>query len=316
MKVLNILMAAALVLASAVLLSTGAAARGVESHNITFNVAYGAVVVAEDIAFESPLSRELVLDIPSNTKGLSVKVDRSNSAYETEDSKLMINLSSAKRVRFSYVTPDFLDGTDFTASFRAQYNISELRIKLVLPENAVLAKPLSESRVGHGSVYPKPSSALTDGRSIILIWDYGSVDKGEEKSFFVRYKRQASSFYITVLGVLIAALILGIGAYFGMAVYRSRKRAKRAYEEPQEKAEEPGKGPEEEGSFGKHLKEDEEQVVNLLKQREGKCEQGTLRIITGFSKAKLSGLLKELEDRKIVHREKRGKKNLVFLKEQ
>jgi uncharacterized membrane protein len=65
-----------------------------------------------------------------------------------------------------------------------------------------------------------------------------------------------------------------------------------------------------------HLKEDEEQVVNILKQREGNCEQGTLRVITGFSKAKLSGLLMELEARKIVHKEKRGKKNLVFLKNQ
>jgi uncharacterized membrane protein len=41
-----------------------------------------------------------------------------------------------------------------------------------------------------------------------------------------------------------------------------------------------------------------------------------LRVITGFSKAKLSGLLKELEERNVVYKEKRGKKNLVFLREQ
>jgi uncharacterized membrane protein len=55
--------------------------------------------------------------------------------------------------------------------------------------------------------------------------------------------------------------------------------------------------------------------VTILREREGKCEQGTLRVITGFSKAKLSGLLKELDERRIVHKEKRGKKNLVFLKD-
>jgi uncharacterized membrane protein len=72
---------------------------------------------------------------------------------------------------------------------------------------------------------------------------------------------------------------------------------------------------EKEPELFEHLKEDEKQIVRVLKQKEGSCEQGTLRIVTGFSKAHLSRLLSELEARKIVHKEKRGKKNLVFLKE-
>ena len=63
-----------------------------------------------------------------------------------------------------------------------------------------------------------------------------------------------------------------------------------------------------------HLKSDEAQIIRILKRKEGNCEQGTLRVITGFSKAKLSGLLKELQARNVIHKEKRGKKNLVFLK--
>ena len=69
-----------------------------------------------------------------------------------------------------------------------------------------------------------------------------------------------------------------------------------------------------ENTIEKHLKEDEEQIVNILKRKEGSCEQGTLRVVTGFSKATLSRLLSELEARKIVYKEKRGKKNIVFLK--
>ena len=64
----------------------------------------------------------------------------------------------------------------------------------------------------------------------------------------------------------------------------------------------------------KHLKEDEEQIINILKQKEGHCEQGTLVIITGFSKAKLSAILKELEERKIVYKEQKGNKNIIHLK--
>ena len=64
----------------------------------------------------------------------------------------------------------------------------------------------------------------------------------------------------------------------------------------------------------KHLKEEEKQVVNILKQRESQAEQGTLRIVSGLPKSTLSRILKELEERNIIYKEKRGKKNMVFLR--
>lgn len=65
-----------------------------------------------------------------------------------------------------------------------------------------------------------------------------------------------------------------------------------------------------------HLKEEEQQIVQVLAQREGQCEQGTLRIVTNYPKSTLSRILSELEERNIIYKEKRGKKNLVFLKKQ
>ncbi|HLC46619.1 MAG TPA: hypothetical protein VJI75_02655 [Candidatus Nanoarchaeia archaeon] len=64
----------------------------------------------------------------------------------------------------------------------------------------------------------------------------------------------------------------------------------------------------------KFLKEDERQIVSILRQREGICSQATLRVVGNFSKANLSRLLSELEQRNILVKEKRGKKNLVILK--
>ncbi|MBI1969923.1 hypothetical protein HYS48_04480 [Candidatus Woesearchaeota archaeon] len=64
----------------------------------------------------------------------------------------------------------------------------------------------------------------------------------------------------------------------------------------------------------KYLKEDEKVILRVLQTKRGKLSQARLRIITNFSKAKLSRLLKELEDRGIVIKEKAGKQNLVFLK--
>jgi hypothetical protein len=64
----------------------------------------------------------------------------------------------------------------------------------------------------------------------------------------------------------------------------------------------------------KHLKADEKQIVNILKARENQCEQGTLRVVSGMPKSSLSRILKELEERNIIFKEKRGKKNMVFLR--
>ncbi|MCX8147335.1 MAG: hypothetical protein N3D84_02615 [Candidatus Woesearchaeota archaeon] len=64
----------------------------------------------------------------------------------------------------------------------------------------------------------------------------------------------------------------------------------------------------------KFLKEDERRIINILRQRDGVCSQATLRVVGNFSKASLSRLLKELEDRNIIKKEQRGKKNLVILK--
>ncbi len=69
-----------------------------------------------------------------------------------------------------------------------------------------------------------------------------------------------------------------------------------------------------EGEMDKFLKEDEKIIVNILKTREGKCEQGTLTYASSFSKAKLSRLLQELEQRNIIKRQLQGKKKLVILK--
>ncbi|MFC1691725.1 helix-turn-helix transcriptional regulator [Nanoarchaeota archaeon] len=66
----------------------------------------------------------------------------------------------------------------------------------------------------------------------------------------------------------------------------------------------------------KHLKEDELIIVRLLKMRDGMCEQGTLRVVSGFSKATLSRILSEMESRGYVHKELRGKKNMVYLRDE
>jgi DNA-binding transcriptional ArsR family regulator len=66
--------------------------------------------------------------------------------------------------------------------------------------------------------------------------------------------------------------------------------------------------------FERYLKEDERIVINVLKMKGNSCSQATLRVVTDFSKARLSRLLSELESRGIVTKVQDGRKNMVTLK--
>lgn len=62
-----------------------------------------------------------------------------------------------------------------------------------------------------------------------------------------------------------------------------------------------------------HLKEDERQIVEILKRKGGMCMQGTLLTIADFSKSKLSEILSELESRRIISKRKKGRSNVISL---
>jgi uncharacterized membrane protein len=69
-----------------------------------------------------------------------------------------------------------------------------------------------------------------------------------------------------------------------------------------------------ENNVERYLKEDERIVVNVLKMKHNSCSQATLRVVTDFSKARLSRILAELETRGVVYKEQQGRKNLITLK--
>ncbi|MBU0535676.1 MAG: hypothetical protein KKE20_01830 [Nanoarchaeota archaeon] len=306
----NIFVCLLVILSGVFLLSSPVHAQSIDEYSLSFHLAYGNTVVEETMIFKEPVSGNILLNLPSNRQGLLVKVDGNTITQDISGNILNLKLVSSKEVEINYVSDDFIEGNDFIAAFKAPDDISNLTVSVTLPENAVLVKPLSDSTVQSGSAYPKPSSSTTDGQSISLIWTFHDLNKDDEKSFFVMYQNQTSYSYLIGIIILLIIIVAGFVSYLFL---RKTREAEKTVDKIAEK---PAEHTPDRGAFEKHLKEDEEQIVNILKQRENKCEQGTLRVITGFSKAKLSGLLKELEDRKIIHKEKRGKKNLVFLREQ
>ena len=273
-----------LLLMSVLLLALPFAAAEIETYNADFTVSLGRVFVEEQIMLSQ--NGNFAFDLPEDAAQINLAVDGKSKQYSAN--------IFGKSISVSYFTEAFLERNNFLTELVYPDKIKNLSVKVVLPANSVLEAPYSEETAGSNSIFPKPTQLTTDGQHIIIIWKRENLDKGDSLPILVKFKEKADYTYLIYILII---LIIAIVAVAWRIISRKPKTIVRK-----------------EDQLEKHLKGDEEQIVNILKQRENQCEQGTLRVITGFSKAKLSGLLKELEDRKIIHKELRGKKNLVFLK--
>ena len=276
-----------------------------ESQTIKYSIVDNRVVVQSVMKFETPQSGVIYLPIEGDASVVELYVDGEKVEPQIQGSYIAASLYSASKIGISYITEELIDKSNFLLNFPVDYDTNSLNIMLVLPEEAVLKEPITDR---DGSVYPTPDAASTDGRSLIFVWERENLKEGDAVSIFAMYKEKMN--YKPIVAVLVIVIIaLAAYAFFG------KTRVKKSAKKPQKKPKtEKAKKPKTEPKILEHLKEDEKQIVRVLKQRNGQCEQGTLRIVTNFSKAHLSRLLSELEARNIVFKEKRGKKNLVFLK--
>lgn len=268
----------------------------ITSYNSSFDIVGNKVLVTLSLEFDEEISDVFVMTLPAKYEKLEVYLDDKPFEPSFDGNSLSLKLTSTKLLSLKYETSEYLDKSSFLLDTVLPANTSNLEMVLSLPEGFILREQLKEDDPGAGSIYPKPHSAFTDGKRIIFLWRWENLSKSYEIPIYIQYKKGVD-FLGYVLPVIVLFAILGILSLALILLKKSRSTSDKE-------------------KISKHLKEDEEAIVNILKQREGRmCEQGTLRVITGMPKASLSRLLKELEERKVVYKEKRGKKNLVFLKD-
>lgn len=136
--------------------------------------------------------------------------------------------------------------------------------------------------------FPKNYKTETNGQIISLVWDLENVTKNESFVIFaeinnLKKSRDYSKFFI-FLGVIILFLIIYL-------LFFKKKK-----------------------SFDENLLDDEKKVINYLK----KCDrneawQKNIQKDCGFSKAKLSRLLRNLESRNLIKKIPFGNTNKVVL---
>lgn len=264
----------------------------------TYTIAEQAVSAHTQFTLDAPISAHFEIPVSQHLTDLRAMQDGKPIEVRLREGFSSFDTINAERITLEYTSADLLDGESFLTSISVPLQTNRISVSLKLPPKAVLRGTDPDDPI-IGAVYPAPSAVRSDGNAVIIDWQRTGMATGEELALYVKYRQSRESWLLVIIAIGIL-LICALGV---LALRRSRTPQAAIPANPTT-------------DMRKHLKEDEEQVVNILENREGSCEQGTLRVITGFSKAKLSVLLSELEQRKIVHREKRGKKNLVFLKKQ
>jgi len=177
----------------------------------------------------------------------------------------------------------------YKTSFDTFNQINYFTFLLKLSEGSVI--PQEEGRDSSFFITPKDpkeDSIYSDGRRIILLWEEETISQDYEISVLIEGLNQPlSNVFIPVIITLLVLVTL---------IYRYRnKNSKEAVEAV--------------------LIEKEEKIVEVLKHAEKHTMwQKQLQRETGFSKAKLSRTLNDLEKRGIIKKEPVGNTNKIHLK--
>ena len=231
-----------------------------------------------------------VLDLGNRVERINVTVREvlggTNAIYMTFPT---LEAGQSARIGLTFTTRGMISenggNEQFTYYIKFSQPVGVFHMQLLVPRGYAILSP----------IIPSPDRVESSTDRLLLEWKRSNVRPGDEFYFIVGFSGE-----ITVpkppspwlyLGVFIIGLLIGGGSVYGYILYRERKR-------------------EEELT---HLRSDEEKLLAMLK--EGPVLQSELAEKLGVSKAKVSIILREMEEKGLITRTKEGRTYRVFLKE-
>ncbi|MEM5875168.1 MAG: winged helix-turn-helix transcriptional regulator [Candidatus Aenigmatarchaeota archaeon] len=202
------------------------------------------------------------------------------------------------RIRFGNIVSKGLNKNIFIQQFELKQSVESVSAIVTLPIGMILS---SEE-----SIFPSNYRTLSNGRNIIVYWELRNISNLQPLSFKVEYMpaviednfilKFLKSFYVVIIIALFFVILL-----IYELIKTKRIVVKKVVKVPIEKV------------VLEVLDPDEKKIYEIL-QKEGKIKQNKLVELTGFSKAKVSRVVKKLKDKKLVNLERMGKTNLISLK--
>lgn len=221
-------------------------------------------------------------------------------------------------VRHEFQTPQKISEYNNTYLLSTAYsllaNVKKFELTLRLPEGMGIVE-------GEANIVPKPEEVTTDGRQIILRW---TEKNPAEFRVFVRYEPlvvktppptttpapttlppinipqfPAWYSYLPILSAVLIIFLIILVSY----IMADKWRVKLPFSKRRDISEKID-----------ILKEDEQEILRIIMESDG-IIQRKIQDLAGFSKAKVSKILSELEKRGAVRKEQIGRRNKIYLTE-
>ncbi len=180
----------------------------------------------------------------------------------------------------------------FENNFRISQPTKEVVVLVKIPEGAVLTK--------HIPFLPENGSVGTDGRRIFVLWKKTNLGAGEiygVKLYYEFPKKHVEEVSekekIFEIALILSAFVLALAAFVYLIYFKRKKVEKIVLP---------------------LLREDEKKVMKVILAYPHGVNQKVIVEKTGYSKAKVSKVLKSLEERGLIKIERRGRTNKVYLK--
>lgn len=176
----------------------------------------------------------------------------------------------------------------FRYSQSIQRPTDSYRLKVLLPQGSGLA---DSSNVSLPVISPENGVTGSDGQRIHITWE--TDPSLGQLNFHAIYRPSSESegfggSLVWLIPILIVSLLIGI-AYL---VYVSREEIESAYEE---------------------LSEDEAEVLDMLRENENSMLQKDIVDESEYSKAKISSVISDLEEKGIIKKSKEGRSNKISI---
>ncbi len=210
------------------------------------------------------------------------------------ETKIICNMKASNRtvVIITYSSNQNVNKRDgyflFTDSFKMNIDTENVPVLIKLPEGTGLREPVENSY--------SPGNALigSDGRRTIINWQINDLKKGDRIDISIAFEKigevVSSEIPIEFFMIIIFLMFLGFAVFYQF--YWKNKNIKLILPV---------------------LKKDEKIIFDTIMKHGNGVNQKIIVKDSGYSKAKVSKVLKSLKERGLVRLERIGRKNKVYI---
>ncbi len=282
-----------------ILLVSSAAATSIESETVTVDLADSTAEVEVDVNELSQTAFTYITVYPKD----NVHVEIDGEQYDCDIRKLSvgseIRCPTDKRedftVNLEFSLENIVNSQEDAEMFQYTYSVyrptNEYNFRVILPSGAEI---IDENNLTTPTISPDDYNMDTEDGRIYLEW---STDPGLGETLDYRVAFNDTSLTLEYLNYLLPLVTLGL--IIGILhFYRKDSDAERVEE-----------------VYGE-LKQDQVEILELIKINDGRMLQKDIVSQSSYSKAKISGVVSELEEKGIINKTKEGRSNQIKLSEE